>query len=185
MGVAPDEFLFGSVGRMEHCKGMDVLLEAFSQANLPKARLALVGGGKQWQALRARAPAPVAMPGFVERPEDWLAAFDCFVSAARSEPFGLALLEAMQAGLPVVSTASGGARHLASRIGTELVPPDNAAALAAALSRVPLHPGQRRQYRLDDLRVAQKAVKLETFYHAARQRLGLAKPEAVAVRATV
>lgn len=174
MGVAPDEFLFGSVGRMEDCKGMDVLLQAFDQANLPKARLALVGGGKRWQALRASAPESVVMPGFVERPEDWLAAFDCFVSAARSEPFGLALLEAMQAGLPVVSTASGGARHLASRIGTELVPPDDAGALAAALARMPLQPGQRRQYRLDDLRVGQKAAELDVFYRAARQRLGLA-----------
>ncbi|MGO1894165.1 MAG: glycosyltransferase [Luteimonas sp.] len=172
MGVAPDEFLFGSLGRMEPSKGMDVLLEAFTRAALPGARLALVGGGREWQPLRARAPEPVAMPGFVERPEDWLQAFDCFVSASRSEPFGLVLLEAMQAGLPVIATDTGGARHLAARIGTDLVPPGDAAALADALAAVPRQPGARRGYRLDDLRVEAKAAELEAFYRDIRAQSG-------------
>lgn len=170
-GIGPDEFLFGTVGRMESCKGMDVLLEAFERAAPPGARLALVGGGREWKALRGRAPERVLMPGFVERPEDWLAAFDCFVSPSRSEPFGLVLLEAMQAGLPVVSTATCGARHLAQRIGSELVPPDDAAALAAALAAAAGEPGVRRTYLLDDLRVEAKAEQLEAFYRATRRRL--------------
>ena len=176
MGVAPDEFLFGSLGRMEPCKGMDVLLEAFTRAALPGARLALVGGGREWKPLRARAPETVAMPGFVERPEDWLQAFDCFVSASRSEPFGLVLLEAMQAGLPVIATDTGGARHLAPRIESALVPSDDAGALVDALAAVPLRPGARRSYRLDDLRVEKKAAELEAFYRATRSRMGLAAP---------
>ena len=170
-GIGPDEFVFGTVGRMEPCKGMDVLLDAFERAAPPGARLALVGGGREWKALRARAPEQVMMPGFVERPEDWLAAFDCFVSPSRSEPFGLVLLEAMQAGLPVVSTATCGARHLARRIGGELVPPDDAAALAGALAAALGEPGARRTYPLDDLRVEAKAEQLEAFYRATRRRL--------------
>lgn len=174
-GIGPGEFLFGTVGRMEPSKGMDVLLEAFERAAIPGARLALVGGGREWKALRARAPEQVLMPGFVERPEDWLAAFDCFVSPSRSEPFGLVLLEAMQAGLPVVATATGGARHLAPRIGSELVPPDDAAALAAALAAAAGTPGLRRTYPLDDLRVEAKAQQLEAFYAATRRRLEKAR----------
>lgn len=172
-GVGPDEFLVGSLGRMEPSKGMDVLLAAFERAGLPGTRLALVGGGREWKALRARAPGPVLMPGFVERPEDWLAAFDCFVSPSRSEPFGLVLLEAMQAGLPVVATATGGAQHLAARIGSPLVPPGDIGALAAALAAVPRTPGKRRAYPLDDLRVETKAAELEAFYTGVRRRLGL------------
>lgn len=174
-GIGPGEFLFGTVGRMEPSKGMDVLLEAFERAAIPGARLALVGGGREWKALRARAPEQVLMPGFVERPEDWLAAFDCFVSPSRSEPFGLVLLEAMQAGLPVVATATGGARHLAPRIGSELVPPDDAAALAGALVAAVGTPGRRCSYALDDLRVEPKAQQLEAFYAATRRRLEKAR----------
>lgn len=172
-GIGPDEFLVGTLGRMEHSKGMDVLLEAFERACVPGARLALVGGGREWKALRARAPRQVVMPGFVERPEDWLAAFDCFVSPSRSEPFGLVLLEAMQAGLPVVATATGGARHLAPRMGAALVPPGDAAALAAAIAKARCEPGTRRSYRLDDLRIEAKAAELDAFYRSVRRRLGL------------
>ena len=114
------------------------------------------------------------MPGFVERPEDWLAAFDCFVSPSRSEPFGLVLLEAMQAGLPVVSTATCGALHLATRIGSPLVPAGNAAALAGALAAAVGEPGRRRSYSLEDLRVEAKAGQLEAFYRATRRRLARA-----------
>lgn len=172
-GIGPDEFLVGALGRMESCKGMDVLLEAFERARLPGARLALVGGGREWKALRARAPRHVVMPGFVDRPEDWLAAFDCFVSPSRSEPFGLVLLEAMQAGLPVVATATGGACHLAPRFGAPLVPPGDAAALAAAIANARCEPGTRRSYRLDDLRVEAKVAELDAFYCSVRRRLGL------------
>ena len=182
-GIAPHEFLVGTLGRMEPCKGMDVLLQAFQRANLPGTRLALVGGGREWKALRARAPESVLMPGFVERPEDWLAAFDCFVSASRSEPFGLVLLEAMQARLPLVATATGGARYLAPRIGTSLVPPGDATALAAAITAVPRTPGVRCRYRLDDLRVEAKAAELEAFYCSVRRQLGLeAAPLSMAAR---
>ena len=184
MGVAPGEFLFGSIGRMEECKGMDVLLEAFARAALPGARLALVGGGREWKALRVQAPAAVAMPGFVERPEDWMQAFDCFVSAARSEPFGLVLLEAMQAGLPVLATATGGARHLAARLGGELVPPGDVDALAAALAAVPRQPGTRRTYDLAGLRVERKVAELDAFYTATRRRMGLAAPSRASSPAT-
>lgn len=164
IGVGPDEFLVGTVGRMEPCKGMDVLLEAFAAARPQGARLALVGAGRELAALRARAPADVAMPGFVERPEDWLAAFDCFVSAAREEPFGLVLLEAMQARLPVLATATGGARHMAALIGSPLLPPGDAGALAEALTKTCAQRPPRRDYPLQAYRVQAKAAQLEGFY---------------------
>lgn len=163
-GIGEEEYVVGALGRIEPGKGMDVLVEAFRQAGLPGARLVIVGHGRAWEAVRRQAPSEVVMPGFSPRPEDWMAAFDCFVSPARSEPFGLVLLEAMQAGLPVVATASEGGKHLAQLIGRPLVPVDDAAALAAALRQ--LHQeGQRRQaYPLEGYRVASKAQEVERFY---------------------
>lgn len=164
IGVGDDEFLIGSLGRMEPSKGMDVLLDAFDRMRLPGARLALVGGGREFGALQARAGDRVAMPGFVEHPEDWLAAFDCFVSPSREEPFGLVLLEAMQAGLPVVATDTEGARHLASLIGTTLVPAGNASALAEALRAIGSRRPPRQAYGLEHMRLDEKRRELESFY---------------------
>ena len=46
--------------------------------------------------------------GFAEKPQDWFAAFDVFVSSAREESFGLVMLEAAAAGLPIIATATEG-----------------------------------------------------------------------------
>ncbi|MDH5821931.1 glycosyltransferase [Luteimonas sp. RD2P54] len=170
LGVGEREFLFGALGRVETEKGMDLLLDAFQTARPPDARLAIVGQGGAWEALRRRAEADVAMPGFVARPEDWMAAFDCFVSPAREEPFGLVLLEAMQSGLPVLATATAGASHLGGLIGRPLLPPGDGAALAQALSRVAAERPPRRDYPLDGYRVEAKAEEVERYYLALRAR---------------
>lgn len=171
IGVGDDEFLFGAVGRVVASKGMDVLVDAFRQAKPPKARLAIVGDGRDLDALRARAGNDVALPGFSATPEDWMAAFDCFVSPSREEPFGLVLLEAMQAGLPIVATATPGAMHLASRIGGPLIPTGDVPALGAALRSVNARRPARMQYPMDDLRVEAKAIELEAFYADLRQQV--------------
>ncbi|MDH5834253.1 glycosyltransferase family 4 protein [Luteimonas kalidii] len=164
IGVGDDDYLFGALGRMESSKGMDVLLEAFARAAVPGARLALVGGGRELVALRGRAAGQVALPGFVEAPEDWLAAFDCFVSPSREEPFGLVMIEAMQARLPVIATDTGGARHLATLIGTPLVATGDVDALAQALTKAGRERPARRDYPLDAMRVEHKLRELDAFY---------------------
>ena len=170
-GIGEHEFLFGALGRCERSKGLDVLVAAFERAALPQARLAIVGHGDAWPALRRQAGAGVVMPGFADAPQDWLAAFDGFVSAARSEPLGLVLLEAMQAGLPIVASASEGARHLAAQIGTPLVPVGDVDALAAALRRVyDARPG-RLHCALDGFRIEAKLAQIEAFYRDGLARL--------------
>lgn len=60
---------------------------------------------------------------------------DIFVSAARSEPFGLVILEAMAAGLPVIATASEGAREIIRpEVTGVLVPRGEHTDLAAAIN---------------------------------------------------
>lgn len=163
-GIAEDAFVVGALGRAEKSKGLDVLIDAFQRAALPGARLVIVGHGKDWQRLRGLAPADVVMPGFADAPQDWLAAFDLFVSAARSEPFGLVMLEAMEAGLPIVASASAGAQHLADVIGTPLVPIGDADALSGALRRAHAQHAGRRQYPLERFRIEAKLPEIEAFY---------------------
>lgn len=175
-GVSPDEILIGAMGRMEPSKGMDVLIRAFSAVARPGLRLALVGAGSSWTSLRRMATGDVIMPGFVERPHDALAAFDLFVSAARSEPFGLVMLEAMASGLPVLATASEGAQHLAPLIGRPLVPCDDVDALQSALVQCVQTQPPRQVYDLQPYRLESQVAAIEAWYRQALARARTPRP---------
>jgi glycosyltransferase involved in cell wall biosynthesis len=172
LGIDDDQFLIGALGRLERSKGMDLLIGAFSRLQLPRTRLAIVGAGHDWDRLHRMAPLDVIMPGFVEQPQDWFAAFDAFVSAARSEPFGFVLLEAMASGLPIVATASEGARHLSSMIGRPLVACDDEAALADALRNLVMQRPPRQHYDLSAYDLRAKADDIEAWYRECMQLKG-------------
>lgn len=168
-GVGPDDWLVGTLGRGEHSKGWDLLVQAFQRAALPGARLVLVGQGPDWQAVRAQAGADVVMPGFTNEPANCLAAFDLFVSAARSEPFGLVFLEAMHAGLPILATATEGARHLQASF-EPLLPCGDVAALAEALARLHAKRPERRAHPTEPFALPARVVEIEAFYRACGAR---------------
>lgn len=168
-GVGPDDWLVGTLGRGEHSKGWDLLVQAFERAALPSARLVLVGQGPDWQAVRSAAGADVVMPGFTNEPANCLAAFDLFVSAARSEPFGLVFLEAMHAGLPILATATEGAQHLQASF-EPLLPCGDAAALAAALARQHALLPARRAHPVEPYALPARVAEIEAFYRACGAR---------------
>ncbi|OZB42336.1 MAG: hypothetical protein B7X50_04515 [Alishewanella sp. 34-51-39] len=101
-----------------------------------------------------------------------MACFDCFVSAARTEPFGLVFLEAMHAGLPIVATATEGAKYLRPLFNNELVGIDNAAHLAKRLQQQSQDLA-RRQYPMQRFEPSAKAAEVLAFYQQqlAAQRL--------------
>ena len=77
----------------------------------------------------------VELAGWIENIVSTLGTFDVFVSSARSEPFGLSIVEAMAAGVPVIATASEGAREIidASQTGL-LVPIGDVEAMAKTIT---------------------------------------------------
>jgi len=135
-----------AVGRLSHYKGLDVLLRAL--ADVPDARLAIIGEGECANALRATATdcAVANRVHFAGAVDDatLLAAYaaaDAFVlpSLNRGEAFGLVLLEAMRARLPIVASAIPGSGIGEVVVDGEtglLVPPGDANALACALARL-------------------------------------------------
>jgi phosphatidylinositol alpha-mannosyltransferase len=124
------------VGRHEHRKGLEVLLEAFSLVPAP-ARLWVMGAGPETARLRSRFGSEERIE-WVGAPDDGerrrrLAGADIFVAPSLGgESFGVVLLEAMAAGTAVVASDIAGYR-LAAAGAARLVPPGDPAALAAAL----------------------------------------------------
>ncbi len=165
-GIKPTEVLVGALGRTVDSKGFDTLIKAFRQANIPNARLAVIGSGKAWNKLKAMAGSDIIMPGFWPTPADWLAAFDVFVSSARSEPFGLVFLEAMNSDLPILATASQGALHLHHLIETPLLPIDDTEAMRLSLESICSQPILRKHYDLSRYRIETKILEIEAFYHS-------------------
>lgn len=135
-----------AVGRLSRYKGFDVLLAAL--ARTPQASLVLVGAGECERALRAQALAlgvehRVRFAGALDDADlaSAYASADAFAlpSRDRGEAFGLVLLEAMRAGLPLVASAvpgSGIGHVIEDGASGLLVPPDDSAALAAAFERL-------------------------------------------------
>lgn len=134
-----------AIGRLHPVKGFDVLIEAFAraQAKVPGWRLDIHGEGDARPELEAQIRAAglegqVRLPGLTDRPFDELRKAAVFVMSSRVEGFPNALVEAMACGLPVVSTAFGGAARDILTDGHDglLVPAEDPAALAEALVRL-------------------------------------------------
>ncbi|KFZ30206.1 hypothetical protein IDSA_10625 [Pseudidiomarina salinarum] len=168
-GAGDATFVFGTLGRVEPSKGHDVLIEAFRTAAIADACLVIVGSGTALEKLRADAPENVIFAGFHPSPQDCYAAFDGFVSAARSEPFGLVFLEAMSAGLPILATASQGASYLQDCFTESLVPVNDVQALAAAMTDLAARGKQRVTYPMQRFSAPERAQEIVGFY---RQQLG-------------
>jgi glycosyltransferase involved in cell wall biosynthesis len=113
LGIPESAPVIGSVTRFAHQKRLDRLLGAF--ARLPgDAHCVLAGEGTELQAMKAWVDVAGLGPrvhflGFREDVGDVLAALDVFVVSSDREGLAGAMLEAMAAGVPVVSTDVSGA----------------------------------------------------------------------------
>jgi glycosyltransferase involved in cell wall biosynthesis len=136
LGLSPDDFIVGTVGRLEPVKEFPALVRAFLAADLKRAKLVIIGNGggeAELRALAAEANGRVIVAGFRDDVRALYPAFDLFVLNSSDEPFGLVLLEALDAGVPIVATATDGARAIAENARMKLVPVGNQAALIEAL----------------------------------------------------
>src|ERR1700722_4979553 len=175
LGVAPDQYLVGAAGRLAHSKGLDSLIKAFRVADLPNARLVILGEGRERGRLE-RLPGPnMTMPGFRANVKDYYQAFDLFVCPSRREPLPLVILEALDAGLPIVASTADGCRELIEEYGGDLFPIDDVAALAEKLRRHASAPRRRLARDLSPHFIQNVNHKIIEVYHTLmekrRQRL--------------
>jgi glycosyltransferase involved in cell wall biosynthesis len=150
-GIEPHATVLVHVGRFAPPKNHALLIEAFAQVRSDAPlNLLLVGGGELENAVREQ----VAALGLQERVRflgvradvaDILRASDVFVLSSRVEGNPLSVMEAMAAGLPVVSTAVGGVPELVRAGETGLlVPSEDAGALAQAMQALVDDPARRQ-----------------------------------------
>lgn len=142
LGIEHTDLIIGTVGRLydEHKRQSDLIraLPLVRQAH-PEARLLIVGAGQDERTLRALAQAlgvskQVVFAGYQPDPTPLYQMMDVFALASQWEAFGLVLVEAMFAGLPVVATRVGGIPSIVNERETGfLVPPSDPAAIADAL----------------------------------------------------
>ncbi len=152
--VPPTARVIGMVGRLD-AKGQADLLAAAPAlwAQFPDLRLVLIGAeGKPGERERLRALATgewkdrLILPGPCEDVPGALAAFDILAHLPRDESFGLALVEAMAAGLPTVATDIGGCREVVRPgITGLLTPPGDLDALTQVLAALLSDPERRGQ----------------------------------------
>lgn len=144
LGVGHEQLVVLSVAALIPRKGLDVLLDAVDLLAAQRLRpvVWLAGEGPEHVRLAQRAEElglleQVRFLGRRHDVPDLLAAGDVFVIASRREGMGVAALEAMAAGKPVIASAVGGLTDVVVHERTGLlVPPGDARALAAAISRM-------------------------------------------------
>ncbi len=112
--------LIGTVGRLQHWKGMHTLIRAMPRIlrQYPNAHAVIVGGRHEhepdYEDFLAREIEArdlhdrILCVGFQSNVPLWMQAMDIFVHAADREPFGMVIIEAMSLGKPVVAGDRGG-----------------------------------------------------------------------------
>lgn len=151
--IEADRLVLLYVGRLDRPAVGEFLLAALDavRRDIPNVLLAVVGSGPAESHLRDEVErrdlrAHVAFAGEIDRTSgllDCYNAADCFVFPADGETQGMALLEAMAAGLPVVATASVRTKDILSADSAAIVTEEGVEEFAAAVTAVLREPERR------------------------------------------
>ncbi len=152
-GVADDEVVIGTVGRLVAEKGYPELFEAIAMVSqrFRRARSVVIGPSDPDKGdaldpavLRRAAAAGVHFLGFRHDVEVLYPAMDLYVLASHREGFPRSAMEAAAMGLPIVATNVRGCRQVVEDgVNGRLVPVNDARALAAAITELVADPSLR------------------------------------------
>lgn len=118
IGFSDNDFVVALFGRIEEAKGQHVLLNALAQLRRQghNIKSLIVGHAMDKSYMTSlqlfvkenNLHKDICFMDFIKNPQDWMQACDAVVLATKEETFGLVLAEAMQAGVAVIGTNSGG-----------------------------------------------------------------------------
>jgi glycosyltransferase involved in cell wall biosynthesis len=170
LGQAAPGLIVGAAARLDRLKGIDILIRAVAtlRADFPDLTLEVAGAGPDRARLedlvgRLALGSRVRFLGWQNNLTGVMARWDVFAFPTLSEGFGIAALEAMALGKPVVASAVGGVPELVEHGSTGwLVSPGDPDALATSLRVLLVNAEQRRT-----MGAAGRARAAETFSEAA------------------
>ncbi|MGZ5897908.1 MAG: glycosyltransferase family 4 protein [Xanthobacteraceae bacterium] len=176
-GAGDETFVLGTVGRLVPEKGIDRLVRIFRTVFsrwYDSVRLVIVGDGPQRDEIRQLAADDprIILAGAQENVAPFYSAFDTYVSPARFEPFGLAILEAMAAGCPLVLTRTEGPSEYIRDDRVLWAGPKNETLLAARMVESVALGRRRFTYELKPFSQERAAEQIEAFYRRAMKRRG-------------
>ena len=179
LGLTDEDLVVGAVAVLRHQKGLQILVRSVAELaeRYPRLRLVMAGDGPERATLEVLAAElgiadRVMLLGLRSDVPDLLAAFDIAASSSWFEGSPLAMLEYMDAALPIVATRVGGVPDLVDdgRDGL-LVEPGDVAGLAGAIAKLLDDPerartmGERaRARRREHFDLATTVRRLETLY---------------------
>lgn len=150
LGISPDAFLIGAVGRLEPVKGFETLIHAMPRIvdRHPDTVALIVGQGSLESSMRSQAKplgSRIQFLGYRHDIAKVMAAFDVLAVPSVNEGMGRVVVEAGASGVPVVATSVGGLPHIVDdgRTGI-LVSAQDPESLAAAILRLAHDPDERR-----------------------------------------
>ncbi|MGO0307316.1 glycosyltransferase [Endozoicomonas acroporae] len=124
LNLPNDAFVFANVGRLHPDKDQSTLLKAFALIckEHPKALLAIIGKGRLEESLKAEVKTlgieeQARFTGVIPDAGKYFRAFDGYILTSDHEPFGMVLLEAMVAGIPIAACNTGGAPEVVGNTG--------------------------------------------------------------------
>lgn len=172
LGVPVDAWCAGFIGRIGHEKGPDTFVEAFLRAEMAYGsglHALVIGDGRMREELTARVATredgpPITFTGAIDDAGRLVAALDVLVISSRTEGTPMVLLEAMAAGVPVVTTRVGGIPDVVTDREAVLVPAEDPAMLGEAILEVRADPAGAAK------RAGRAAARLESEFNAALWR---------------
>ena len=173
-------FTFINVARQDDNKNQKMLIEAFKKVHeiFSNTKLILVGDGPNHETLQALCGElgvqdDVLFTGNIANAEDYYAISDVYVQTSHREALPMSILEAMAAGLPIISTNVGGIKDVVQENGI-LVQDDDKSALYEAMKEMMIAPNDKIiRYSRESIRIVQNysAKKMAEKYITIYERL--------------
>lgn len=150
LGLDESKIIFGTLSNFYKTKGMDVLIDAVAVLDkkiFDDVQFCLFGNGPEQeqcalQIKNYRLEKTIILPGNIPNASSYLKAFDAFIIPSRKEGFPYALLEAMQAGLPIIASNVGGIKEALGEAGI-LTKAQDTGALSQAITQLITNPKLR------------------------------------------
>src|SRR5258708_35355909 len=106
-----DKKYYVYLGRLTKSKNVELLVRTFNQ--LPEKKLIIIGKGSELSSLKKMARTNILFFEYVSEQEKWkyLTQAKAFVIASRDEDFGIAPVEALSCGVPIIGLDNGGLKE--------------------------------------------------------------------------